>query len=323
MNPEKFIIFSDLHVDIMHDSISRVEAVIKAAKAENAGCIINLGDILYPPNDFLIENGVQPQKDRWFYCERDEEKYKLRELFNNCGIPVYHVIGNHDSDACPKSVFVDFMGMKHNYYSFDRGDYHFVALDTSYIRNGSNDIPYQLYGEDKQPGSAYPCVPDEQLEWMKKDILASDKPTIILSHHPISRNEGIKNNDQVRRILNEINAGKKRIILCINGHAHLDGLMMLDGIPCLDVNSITCDYMGWEYRYKNFDDYIETNYPYISSVAPYKEAVFASITLAQDKIDVKGYSSEYIGPTPYELGLPKNERFYECTATIVDREIYY
>ena len=310
-------------MDIMHDSIARIEKVIEAARAQKAGCIINLGDIMYPPNDFLLKNGVRPTPNKWFYCERDQEKYRLRDMLNNCGIPVYHVIGNHDSDACPKEVFVDFMGMEGNYYSFDLGDYHFVALDTSFIRVGNQDIPYQRYADREFNNAKYPCVSEAQLEWLKKDVLASGKPTIILSHHPISRVEGIANFDRVREVLKDINAGQKRVILCINRHTHLDGLMHLDGIPCLDINSITCDWMGWEYRHKNFDDEIEEKYPYISSVAPYKEAVFACITLSPKGAEVKGYSSEYIGPTPYELGLPRHERAYECTAAILDRFIEF
>ena len=173
-------------------------------------------------------------------------------------------------------------------------------------------------------GLSYPCVSKEQLEWLKEDVIASGKPTIILTHHPVrpgGYEKGIENYDEVRQVISQLNQDKKRIILFLCGHTHLDGLGWMDDIPQLDINSISCVWMGHEYLYKNYDDETEKNYPYISSVAPYQGPVFACITLSPDIIDVKGYSSDYVGPTPYELGLPMDDRFYECTPSVKDRRI--
>ena len=326
----KFIIFADLHVDTMHDTVPRVKKMIETAQNEKADMIISLGDILYPPNDFMSARGIELRPDKWFYCERDEEKYEVRSLLKDCGIPVYHVTGNHDTDACTKKVFVEFMEMINNYYSFDHYvktgkdseiDFHFVALDTSYIKVGDNYIPYEERNKDNYEDGKYPCVSEEQLDWLKRDVIAANKPTIILTHHSISRKNDVKNFDRVREAINELNADKQRVILCINGHSHLDGLEMLDGVPRLDINSCTHVWMGSSYVYRNFDDETEKKYPYLCNVAPYKEPVFACITLTKEAIEVKGYSSEFIGPTPYELGLPRDERYYEVTALTSDRII--
>ena len=317
----KFIIFSDHHVDTMHDSVPRLKKIIDAARDEKADMIINLGDFLYPPNDFLTERGIAIHPDKWFYCDRDDEKYHVRSMLRECGIPVYHVIGNHDTDACTKKAYVDFMGMVHNYHSFNSGDYHFVAIDTSYIKVGEEYIPYEERNRDLFEDALYPCVSEEQLDWMRRDVLAADKPTIILTHHSISRKNDVVNFERVRQVINEINAGKQRIIMCINGHSHLDGLEIVDGVPALDINSSAHTWMGGEYVYRNFDDETEEKYPYLCNVAPYKEAVFACITMMPHEIHVKGYSSEFLGPTPYELGLPRDERYYEVTALTSDRVI--
>ncbi|MCL2604292.1 MAG: metallophosphoesterase [Defluviitaleaceae bacterium] len=296
----KFIAFADLHVDIMFDAVRRVRAVIEAAEKERADFILNLGDIMYPPNDFLIKNGVALRKDKWFYCERDEEKREILALLNGCGIPVYHVMGNHDSDACPKGVFVDFMGMPHTFHSFEVNGYLFAALDTS---------------EGPEPS-----ISEGQLAWLEAEILSSGKPAILLSHHPLYEG-GIENHDRVARFITRINADKKRVCLSINGHTHLDGMQYFAGVPCLDINSISCHWVGWEYRYARYDDATEKAYPYINCVVPYEEAVFACVTVSRGNASVKGTSGAFAEPCPYTLGMPESERHYICTAGITDREI--
>jgi Icc-related predicted phosphoesterase len=318
MKTVKFIAFADLHVDIMFDSIKRVKAVIEAAKSENADFILNLGDILYPPNDFMVKHNVTLRKDKWFYCERDGEKREILAMLSGCGIPVYHVIGNHDSDANPKKVFCDYMGMAHNYYSFDVGGFHFAALDTSYIREKGIDIPYQE--RNVTEAGLYPCVSGEQLIWLKNDVLASGKPTVLLSHHPLYKG-GVGNYEQVFETVREINSDKKLIRLCVNGHTHLDGLQTFSDIPCLDINSISHHWVGWEYRYARYSEKTEAEYPYISSVVPYKEPVLACIDISLDRAAVKGTSSVFAEPCPYTLGMKEDERHYICTAEIKDYEI--
>ena len=44
----KFGIFADLHVDIMHDAQTRLEAFLSACSKEDVDFIIHLGDFCYP-----------------------------------------------------------------------------------------------------------------------------------------------------------------------------------------------------------------------------------------------------------------------------------
>ena len=323
METIKFMVFSDLHVDIMHDSIKRVKEVIRVAAAEKVDFILSLGDTLYPPNDVLLRNNVQIRKDRWFYCDRDTEKHELLDLMNKCGIPFYHVIGNHDSDCCPKKVFTDYMGMEHNYYCFDIKGLRFAAIDTSYIYYDGKYIPYENRNLESLENAIYPCVPEEQLEWLKKVTQTADKPVIVLSHHQLhGEGDGVENHERVKAVINKINRDKKRIILCLTGHSHLDGIQIHNGVPYIDINSLSCHWVGDLYTHDHYNNAeMAEAYPYMSSVAPYKSPVFACYTINREGISIKGYSSEIVGPSPYELGMQENSRHYTVTAAIADRYI--
>jgi hypothetical protein len=69
-------------------------------------------------------------------------------------------IGNHDDSSMFRRVFDVPRSGDHNWYSFDYGDVHFVALDT-------NDF-----------GS-------EQESWLRQDLAQSDREwTVVYGHHP-------------------------------------------------------------------------------------------------------------------------------------------
>ena len=48
-----FAVITDLHVDIMHDGVARMQAFCEAAVAEHVDFLLHLGDMQYPEADFL------------------------------------------------------------------------------------------------------------------------------------------------------------------------------------------------------------------------------------------------------------------------------
>jgi len=48
-----FGVFTDLHMDIMHDSLFRLRTFLNAAERCNVDFIVNLGDFSYPDRDRL------------------------------------------------------------------------------------------------------------------------------------------------------------------------------------------------------------------------------------------------------------------------------
>ena len=103
----RFAIASDFHAPDVPDGKERVASFIKAAEDENVDFIIELGD----------------------FCRLDSNSQIYRDLWNGFEGNKYHVIGNHDMDKYTPEEYVNGMGMSGRYYSFDKGDFHFIVLD--------------------------------------------------------------------------------------------------------------------------------------------------------------------------------------------------
>lgn len=131
------------------------------------------------------------------------------EALENITFPYFQVIGNHDHDENIKGNdyesshnFEKFFGPA--YYSFNRGDCHFIALD-NIIYNTRTDY------EEK--------ITEEQLSWLEKDLSHVDKDKLIVigMHAPafrVGNNTGIINFNSLKIRLE----GYKVII--ISGHTH-------------------------------------------------------------------------------------------------------
>lgn len=124
------------------------------------------------------------------------------------GIPWWNVIGNHDhnydvpNDREADETFTRIFGP--NYYSFDHGPVHFIALD---------DV---AWGGAKPEGSgSYTAGLDaRQLEFVKNDLaLVPDRQLVVLMMH-IPLND-IGNRGELYRLIE-----KRRYALSISGHTH-------------------------------------------------------------------------------------------------------
>jgi 3',5'-cyclic AMP phosphodiesterase CpdA len=97
--------------------------------------------------------------------------------------PVRPCVGNHDvwgwnkkdsqTDGSErqwgKRWFTDLFELSRPYYSFDMKGWHFVVLDNIFLTpDGYNGI-----------------VDPEQMEWLKSDLSANTRPTLVMSHIPI------------------------------------------------------------------------------------------------------------------------------------------
>ncbi len=108
---------TDLHHDIMHDSIDRLSAFIKDMNAENP--------------DFIIQGGD--------FCVPKKENTPLIDVWNQFKGPKYHVIGNHDTDGgYNRDQVVEFWNAKAKYYSFDANGFHIVVLDGNEHNESAN-----------------------------------------------------------------------------------------------------------------------------------------------------------------------------------------
>lgn len=142
-----------------------------------------------------------------------------------------HVAGNHDqinlSDDDLRALW------RHSgplHYSRDIGGVHFAVLRTVEVKDTAVHLP------------------DEQLDWIARDLATASYPAIVLMHHPASemRLEGnpwfekfphicrVAERRRLRSILEE----SAKVIAVFNGHVHWNHFDVIAGIPYITLQSL-------------------------------------------------------------------------------------
>ena len=321
----KFLIFTDLHVDIMHDTPARMEIILNAAKAHGVDFLLHLGDIMYPEEAFVREcdaDGYQQREESWFLCDRDDEKTAIRQMIAQSGLPLYGVLGNHDMDACTKPTACRYWNMPASFYTFVMGGVRFVALDSQYIRteNGYVDFSYNNYKHYKAPDLH--LLPPDQLRWLEETLMASAEPCVLLSHASLADDLlCIRNKEAVWEIIARANADKRRVIAAFNGHNHVDGLTVRQGVPFISINSASNIWIGAPYQTIRYSQTLSRLYPHMQCCAPYFDPLYTVVTIDENGILMEGTQSSFVGPSPQELGFPESGSFHDPCACIRSRKL--
>ncbi len=276
----KLAVMADLHVDLIPGGRQRLEAFYAAAQEEKAHIIINLGDFAAPK-----------QENKW-----------VAELWRMCPMPHLMVLGNHDMDESDKSKWMQFYGMERSYDTVIMGGVQFILLDTNYFNMGGicYDYAYRNYFD-----KAREFVGAAQQEWLREVLENADSPCVLLSHEGL---ENVGDKEEVMQILRE---NRDKIVVCINGHNHVDGLTIQEGIHFLDIVSMTQQWVGSEYDVLTeqecegvFTKEEFQQYPCLKFTAPYQEPLyeFVEIDMLHKSVSVWGTKSRYIGRSPEERG---------------------
>jgi len=289
-HPIRFGVCADVHKDIMHDADTRLKTFIDRMNEEKVDFIVQLGDFARP----------------------DDRNREFLAIWNAFKGPRYHVLGNHDTDGgFTKEQVLKFWAMPSRYYSFDRRGYHFIVLD-------GNDTK-------SPPTSGYPrYIGSQQAEWLKQDLAETTLPTIIFSHQSLENPGGLENGPAIRAILEQANqqAGFRKVVACFSGHHHADYYTAINGIYYVQINSMSYEWLGSKYRHARFSEAVEKAHPWLSYTAPYRDALYAIVTLAADgTIRIDGVESQWIPPSPAELGVPKNPDGHASVPRISSRTL--
>jgi len=133
----------------------------------------------------------------------------------------HYVLGNHCVDTLTKAEFLG--GREHDktYYSFDRGDFHFVVLDACFRNDGE---PYGRKNSMWNDAN----IPAAEVEWLQADLKSTSKKSIVFAHQrlDVSNDHGVKNCPEVQKILEE--SGK--VLAVFQGHSHQNDLKDIGGI---------------------------------------------------------------------------------------------
>ena len=278
--PVTFAIVSDIHQDIAHDAEERLSTFLHAAEENQVDFIIELGD----------------------FCMPKEENKPFLKLWQDYPGEKHMVFGNHDMDNCSKEEFIRFTGMQSPYYSFDKGDFHFIVLDPNNIYDGEKYLPYDKGNYYK--AEKISLVDPEQMEWLKQDLQATDKRCIIFSHQSFECSS--ENREDIRKIFEEENrrAGYKKVAVAFSGHDHTNYMKEINGIAYIQINSASNQWVGEKYACpERFSDEINQKRPALKYTLPYKDALYGIVTLTDNGMNLKGVKSEFIAPGPEELGI--------------------
>ena len=301
----KFGICADVHAATIPYGEERIKTFLEACRKENVDFIIELGDFCNPDAQGAK---INPLRDK--YLNKD----RVVAMYNGFEKPAYHVLGNHDCDTCNKETVMKYYGMKgKSYYSFDMGGFHFVVLDNNYYVYEGKEVSYDT-GNYYIDGSnkALPYLPKEQLEWLKEDLAKTKNPSILMAHNSLHEMSSygtqfvlpevlIKSHEQLMQIMI---SSPNKVYMCINGHTHLDHIFRTNDIWQYTINSMSGCWIGTSFPYRGrYTEEMEQVFPSTKHTATYKDAVYAIIEMDENGAMVKGAKSEFVGPTPEDLGV--------------------
>lgn len=268
---------TDVHHGLCPDALQRLDKFLSEASLRKL--------------DFIIQGGD--------FCHPNELGKECIDLWNSFSGDKYHVLGNHDMDKATKEETMAFYGMANSYYSFDKGDFHFIVMDGNYIKKDGSYHDYghaNFYIEQENRSLVHP----DQIDWLREDLDKTDKPTIIISHQAFDEiwdGWSSPSRFSVRKVIDDANNNEfQKVIACFCGHHHLDAHSIINDVHYFQMNSASYYWAG-------------KGYGSSGSMAIYDEPIFAFLTIdPSGKIEIEGRSGQFRSPTPLELDHPDAAR---------------
>ena len=153
---------------------------------------------------------------------------KINEIFSRLDARRGYVMGNHDLRDLTKEEVRKILGIDYNHAYFDLGDWRLVLMDTNFDKKDYSDMGPDYYVDGYVPPSEY--------TWLS-EALATDRPTMIFSHHspiPNIDNKNLSRRDDVRAFLERF----KNVILVVSGHDPTCKLEESNGIYYFIANNL-------------------------------------------------------------------------------------
>ena len=287
----KFGLCADVHKDVMHDADARLQAFIEEASEKELDFIIQLGD----------------------FCRPYDYNLGFMSVWNSFQGKKYHVLGNHDMDGgFTREQVVEYWNIPNRFYSYDYNGYHFIVLD-------GNDVDPS---PDRPSGYAR-FIGREQLEWLENDLENTKLPTMVFSHQGLDNDlGGIHNATKSRLVLERANekAGFEKVQFVFSGHHHQDYHNNINGIHYIQINSMSYQWLGDAYQHIRYSEEVDSKYPWIKYTVPYKDPLWAYVEISSDgTFHLYGKKTEFVGPSPEDLGVDLNIYGYPIVPYISDK----
>ena len=308
MSRVKFTVFSDLHHHpawYKTEAPERLAAIQKRALESGSEFLLHMGDFSHKPSA----------------CPELIRQYKEFQL------PGYFVLGNHEFDIDSYETVLETMGMENGYYYFDHGGFRFVIMDENYFR----DFPgvYFHYSERNyfDHPAARDWMPPEEIDWVRKTVMDSPYPCILASHAPVeyapNPKAGIRCKDELIRIIRDSQGTPGQVILCLNGHYHRSGMDVIDGVPRLDVNSASFNWIPNPHDLFPEKEWYQ-QYECIGNMVIYEKPVSAEVIIDTDEqtVEVIGMEGSFVhGISTEDSGNSSGSRL--CTPDMVSTKVKY
>ncbi|WP_114778567.1 metallophosphoesterase family protein [Botryobacter ruber] len=233
---------TDVHLQPGGPSAKGFERALHAAQSLNPkpDLILNGGDSIF---DSLNKDKAKTREqwDLWH-----------RVLKSENSLPVVSCIGNHDvwgwgrkkdkavteDKRYGKQWAVESFGLDNRFYSFDKGGWHFVVLDSTHHTDQFNYMAK---------------LDEQQFDWLQNDLqnVPSQTPVLVLSHIPLLTFSsqffnGLKKDEpaklewerralmhqdawEIKNLFNE----HKNVKLCLAGHLHMQEELNFLGVKYL------------------------------------------------------------------------------------------
>ena len=290
-SPLRFGLCADVHKDIMHDADARIRAFVDDASARELDFIIQLGD----------------------FCRPYDYNLEFMSIWNSFPGKKYHVIGNHDMDGgFTREQVVAYWKSPGRHYSFDLKGYHFIVLD------GNDEDP----SPDRPAGYAR-YIGREQLQWLEKDLRETQLPCLVFSHQGLDNDlGGIHNATQTRLVLEKANkeAVRQKVLYVFSGHHHQDYSNTINGIHYIQINSMSYQWLGDDFKHIRYSEEIDKSHPWIKYTVPYRDPLWAVAEISADHtLQLYGKKSSFVGPSPEELGVDLYDYGYPIVPHISDK----
>jgi len=227
--PLRIAIVTDVHAHdtdspneekVMVNYAERLAAFVAAASAWPADLVVELGDLV---NGRFVMGAPLGEPRRIAAVLSDA--WSILSSFDG---PVVPIIGNHDVYDLDKGTLRSILELDSTSYSLDIGAFHIVVLDAQYNKAGADyeNVSWMVQG----------TIPPSVLNWLRDDLAATDRPTIVCVHQPLdidfsllAGGPPVSNHLAVRELLTESGV----VIAVFQGHTHESARRMINGIHYL------------------------------------------------------------------------------------------
>lgn len=250
-------VIADLHGGLAADAEHRLGAFLKAMSGTDCDALVQLGDFAFP----------------------NQAHQTFADQFNAAHDTTLHVIGNHDLDhRLTRKDCQQAWGMESPFYGQDLGEIRVLVLDGNEKGSPTHKGGYPSY------------IGPKQLEWLTRELNNAARPVLILSHQPLAGRIAVDNATEVQELLSR---HRDKIILCLNGHSHVDSLIQENGVSYLHINSASYYWVGGETR-----------------MAYYTDPLYTTVTVDTETntVTVEGKSSTWKDKSPKQLGYFDRDR---------------